>query len=320
MKVKSLFNCTQQELYLTAPLAWAFCRRNLARFSKLKGFYTEGYVDDRIEEVKAAKAIPNHKIRKDEPSTHKILMDAAIEDCCYYFTLLKALILTAFKGDLLATKLDAAGASFFDKAESGNEGALGDLNDSALQFIQNNEAALKANNNMTDTFLSDYQAVVDDYNTHRANYTNSSTVATTTTVDNTNANNALYTSVMEMLSDGRAIFRKEPELRDQCTFSNFLDQVVETSVAGMRGKVSILGETKGIPNVKVTIGGRDKQVQTNKSGRYDMPQLAAGKYTIIFSCEGYKDVVVKEFEVKTGVYNTLNVAMEAVVEVLNAAA
>ena len=43
MKKTSSFNCTQQELYLAVALAWALCRKNSSRFSKLKGFYTEGY-------------------------------------------------------------------------------------------------------------------------------------------------------------------------------------------------------------------------------------------------------------------------------------
>ncbi len=314
MKSKTSFSCTQQELYLAAALAWAFCRRHLARFAKLKGFYTEGYILERLAEIQAAKDIPNYKIRKDEPTTNKILMDEAIEDCCYYFTMLKALISTAFEANLYAAKLDAAGQSYFIKSESGNEGALTDLNDTAIKFIQANEEALKAKNNMTNSFLKDYEAVVANYKTCRTNYTNSSTDYTSLTVDNTTANNTIHATMMDMLKDGQAIFRKEPELRDQCTFTNFLDQVVEVSVAGIRGKVKIMGEKKGINKVKITIEGREKVVETNKQGRFEIPQIAAGKYFITFTVKGYKTVIFKDFEVKTGVYNTLNVEMEATTE------
>ena len=81
MKAKSLFSCTQQELYLALPLAWALCHKNLSRFAKLKGFYTEGYINDRLADIAAAKAIPNNKTRKDDPNTHRVSLDEATEDC-----------------------------------------------------------------------------------------------------------------------------------------------------------------------------------------------------------------------------------------------
>ncbi len=311
MKAKNLFNCTQQELYLALPLAWALCHKNLSRFAKLKGFYTEGYVNDRLAEIAAAKAIPNYKTRKDEPNTYRVSLDEATEDCCHYFVMLKSLIGSAFRPELLEVKYDAAGSAFFNKAEQGNEGAMNDLNDTAIQFIQKNEADLKANNNMQDTFLTDYQAVVAHYNTQRKAYNESAKMATGLTKDNSEANNNIYKMMMAMMADARVIFRKEPVLRDQFTFTNVLDQVVSASVAGIRGKVMNVETEKGIEKVKITIDGKDKTYETDKFGKFDIAQLANGEYMVTFSCKGYKDVVFEEFEVKTGVYNTLNVTMEA---------
>ncbi len=312
MKKKYSFKCTQQELYLAVPLAWALCRKNLSRFSKLKGFYTEGYINDRLAEVEVAKAIPNYKTRKDEPSLNRVYLDEAIVACCDHFLMLKSLIASAYRVDLLEGRYDAAGSTYFAKAEQGNEGAMNDLNDSALKFVQNNEADLKANNNMSATFLADYNEVVEQYKTYRLAYTESSSTASDLTKDNTEANHNLYKMMMAMLADAKVIFRREPELRDQFTFTNVLDQVVSTSVAGIRGKVTNEETEKGINKVKITINGKEKVYETNKLGKYDIAQLANGTYTITFSCAGYKNVVFEEFEVKTGVYNTLNVAMEAI--------
>ena len=47
--------------------------------------------------------------------------------------------MSAFQAELLEAKYDAAGSSFFNKAEQGNEGAMNDLNDSAIKFIKNTE-------------------------------------------------------------------------------------------------------------------------------------------------------------------------------------
>lgn len=312
MKKKYSFKCTQQEVYLAVPLAWALCRKNLARFAKFFGYYTEGYVTDRIAEVAVAKAIPSYYMRKDEPNTKRVFLDAAIVDCCHYFLLLKSLISKTYRAEMLENKYKAAGTMYFDKAEQGNEGALNDLNDLAIKFITANEADLKADNKMTDIFLAEYQAAVDTYNAHRVAYKHSSETASSQTQDNSEANENLYKTMMAMFADAQIIFRKEPEMRAQFTFTNILDKVVSTSVAGIRGKVINKATEKGIEKVKIAIEGKEKTYETDKSGKYDIAQLANGTYTVIFSCEGYKDVVFDEFEVKTGVYNTLNVVMEPI--------
>ncbi|MBL7814335.1 MAG: carboxypeptidase regulatory-like domain-containing protein [Saprospiraceae bacterium] len=313
MKKKATFSCTQQELYLAANLAWSLFGKHRERFAKLKGFYTEGFIADRLAEVAAAKAIPNFKVRKDEPSTYRVYLDEAIEDCAHYFLMLRVLIDSAFRQELLEAKYDAAGLSYFAKAVQGNEAAMNDLNDSAIQFIVKNEADLKANNNMQAGFLAEYQAVVTNYEVQRKAYNESATMATTLTQDNTEANNNVHKAMMTMFADARVIFRKEPELRDKFTFAYVLEQVVSASVAGIRGKVKFEGLKKPFPAVKVAVEGTDKLVESDSLGRYEIPQLANGTYALIFTCKGYKDVFIEEFEVKTGVYNTLNVAMEAVV-------
>jgi hypothetical protein len=62
---------------------------------------------------------------------------------------------------------------------------------------------------------------------------------------------------------------------------------------------------KAVPMLLTT-----KSVETNKLGRFDIPQLANGICTIVLTAQGFKTVTMNKFEVKTGVYNTLNVAME----------
>ncbi len=310
MKKKYSFKCTQQELYLAVPLAWGLCRKNLARFAKFYGYYTEGYVTDRIAEVAVAKAIPSYYMRKDEPNTKRVFLDEAIVDCCHYFLLLKSLISKTFRAEMLDNKYKAAGTVYFDKAEQGNEGALNNLNDLAIKFVTAHEADLKADNMMTDTFLAEYQAVVATYNAHRAAYKDSSTMASSQTQDNTEANENLYKTMMAMFADAQIIFKKEPEMRTQFTFTNVLNQVVSAGVAGIRGKVTELGTKKGVNKVKIVIEGKDKTYETDKLGKFDIAQLANGEYKITFSCTGYKDVVFVDFEVKTGVYNTLNVEMQ----------
>jgi Carboxypeptidase regulatory-like domain len=271
-----------------------------------------------LEEVKTAKAIPNQKARKDDSNTHRIYLDTAIDECCFYFKSLKALILSAFDKNLQETKLETAGIAYYTKACSGNQGALGDLNDTAIQFIENNEAALKANNNMAGTFLADYKDAIAAYEIQRTNYQNSSKIASNLTLDNTAANNAIYTKMMDMFADAKVVFAKDPDIRELFTFTNVSSEVISPSVAGLRGKVTVLGEKKSIADAVIAISGRDKTLTTNKTGRYDLAQLASGIYTVTVTAKGFKDVVIENVEVKTGTYKTLDVEMEKIAEAAEA--
>ena len=225
MRKTATFNCSQQELYLTSKQAWALCRKHLPRFARLKGFYTEGYIEDRLADVASAKAIPNHKMRKDEPSTNHIYMMVAIRECGGCFQVLKSYIRTAFDEDLQKKKLDAAGQSFFAKAMSGNQAKLNDLNETALQFIASNVADLMKNDNMNAFFWDEYKTVVAHYNTQRKTYIESKKIAQDMRKEKTTANNNVHKNMMKMFSDAKAIFKRDPDLRSQFTFDGILADI-----------------------------------------------------------------------------------------------
>lgn len=225
MRKTATYNCSQQELYLVSAMAWGLCRKHLPRFARVFGFYTEGYIEDRLAEMAAAKAIPNHYARNDAPTSNHIYLMEAIKDCGDCFQVLKSYIRKAFEGDLQKIKLDAAGQSFFAKAMSGNQGKLNDLNDTALQFIESNAADLMKNDNMNAAFLDEYKAVVAHYNALRQTYTDSKKAAKDLRVDNTIANNNVHKKMMKMFADAKILFRREPDLRSQFTFDSILAQV-----------------------------------------------------------------------------------------------
>lgn len=225
MRKTASFNCSRQELYLVSERAWRLCSNHKAQFARLKGYYTEGYIADRLAEIASARVVPNYTTRKDEPTTlHVYLMDA-IKECGGYFQVLKLYIHTAFEGDLRKKKLDAAGQSFFAKAMSGNQGKLNDLNNSALQFIASNAENLMQNENMNADFLDEYKTVVAHYNALQKTYTESKTVAQDLRKENTIANNNVHKEMMKMFADAKVVFRRDPALRTQFTFDSFLAKV-----------------------------------------------------------------------------------------------
>lgn len=225
MRKTATFNCSQQELYLVSERACGLCRTHLPRFARLIGYYTEGYIDDRLAEIATAKAILKHYARNDAPTSNHIYLVEAIKDCGDCFQVLKLYIRKAFEADLQKIKLDAAGQSFFAKAMSGNQGKLNDLNESARQFIASNAADLMRNDNMPAAFLEEYTAVVARYNALRKTYTESKTIAKDLRKENTIANNNVHKQMMKMFADAKVLFRREPDLRSQFTFDSVLAQV-----------------------------------------------------------------------------------------------
>lgn len=225
MRKTATFNCSQQELYLVSEMAWGLCRVHLPRFTRQFGFYTEGYLDDRLAEVAAARAIPSHTSRKDAPTSNHVYLEDAIKDCGYCFQILKLLIKKTFEGDLQKVKLKAAGQQLFAKSMSGNQAKLNDLNETALRFLENNAADLMADNNMNPLFVDEYKAVVARYDALRLTYNDSKLIAQNLASENTLANKNVHKNMMDMLKDAKVVFRRERDIRCLFVFDTLLKKV-----------------------------------------------------------------------------------------------
>jgi Carboxypeptidase regulatory-like domain len=311
------FGCAQQDLYLVCRLGWKACLRQLPAFTAFKPLYTEGYITERLLEVKAAEEIPDSKSRRDSSTETRIFMVEAIGECLACYQSLKRYIETAFPPSLYKSKLEAAGKSYFVKASNLNRQAASNLNTTALQFIKNNKQILYANNNMPATFLEQYQTCCDRYKTLQEDYIGLSTDAKIVTTDNTDANNDLYDKVISMFKDAQEVFRKSPQLQAQFTFSSVLFAAVGSGTATIRGLVTNGLDDKAIEKAQVKIQYDDKFVETNKKGKYEINQLAGGKYNVVITAQGFKDVLIEDFEVKTDTFNQLDVAMELILILAN---
>ena len=205
MRKTAAFNCSQQELYLVSEMAWGLCRKHLPRFARIFGYYTEGYIDDRLAEIAAAKAIPGHTTRKDAPTSNHLYLKETVKDCGDCFQILKIYIKGAFNEDLQKIKLNAAGQSFFAKAMSGNQAKLCELNETALHFLEKNAADLMANDNMKPHFVDEYKAVVARYNALQQTYIESKKNAKELSLKSALAHKNLHKQMMGMLKDAKGV-------------------------------------------------------------------------------------------------------------------
>jgi Carboxypeptidase regulatory-like domain len=304
------FNCAQQDLYLVCRLGWKACSRQLPAFAAFKPSYTETYISAMLAEVKAAEEIPDSKARRDSSTETRIFMVEAIGDCLACYQSLKRYIETAFTPNLYKSKLEAAGQTNFKKATTLSRQAVSKLNTTAIQFIKNNKDVLTANNNMPISFIAQYEACCERYKSLQEDYIGLSTDAKALTGDNTDANNAIYDKVISMFKDAQEVFRKSPQLQATFSFSSVLFAAVGSGTASIRGFVTNALDQKAIEKAQVRVQYDEKFVETNKKGRYEINQLAGGKYNMVITAQGFKDVLIEDFEVKTDTFNQLDVAME----------
>ena len=92
-------------------------------------------------------------------------------------------------------------------------------------------------------------------------------------------------------------------------FSTLLAKVDATKNAGINGKTTIGGGKKGLADVTVTEPISGKTYVSEKDGFFEITPLTEGKYTLVFSIEGYETQTITSNDVKTGVMKRLNVEM-----------
>ncbi len=317
MKRKTLFGCSQQELYVITSLFWNSVLRFLPQFSSIFPFYTTAYVAERLKKIEEARAIPNQVSRQDDKKTKGLLLDDALADCLTLHRTLKAYIVRLYpNAELQKVKLDASGQKHFAKAASGNRGALGDLNDAAIQFLTNNAPDMVGKNIVPDNFFARYQTTVEQFKIAQTDYINAANDVRDLTADNTDANNDIYQEMTQGIDEAKIVFAKDAAQSDYFSVSNFLFLVSGSSFAGLKGTITDAVTNKGLKDAQIWISGKDKPLTTDKYGKYDLGQLGNGTYTVRVVAEGYTEQIFDKYDIKVGVYNYLNVAMQVLTTVV----
>jgi hypothetical protein len=174
--------------------------------------------------------------------------------------------------------------------------------------LEENQAALMANDTMPKSFMNDFNAAVAK---NKASYNAWLTLSkgmgkADAKVEAFNAVNTTLSAAFKVAN----LFYTDinPTLAHQFTFTAQLSQVQGTKNAGINGKV-LNADKKAVPNLVVTIQGSDKTSGCDDEGRYEITPLSMGKYTVIFTAPGYVTQIFKDEVVKTGVTTRLNVVM-----------
>lgn len=308
--MKANYNCAQAELYTICRLAWGLCIDYLTEFSALKQRYTVQYVQDRLSSVELASQRADFQARSEKGETARIALLEHKEQCLKLFGFLKRYISSAYPSGLHKPKLEAAGINYYADAQNNNWEQLQAMLGSAVNFVQANEAELLADDNMAVGFAANLAQVSRDYNNLYDTFLTESRKVEIKTADKIGLNNSIYMDLQELLEDGKAIFFDNDTMYKQFTFSYLLQLTSGVATAGVKGYITDAVTRRPIVGAEVLLVEKDKVAITEGDGRYEMLQVAAGKYTILVKAFGYVSYVKEEHVVKIGTVSMLSVALE----------
>lgn len=316
--MKSDFNCSQQELYVTARAGIQSFRDNLAEFEDFSGIYTTQWADNLLAKIAAAELLPDAQARSAESEVQRVNLAAATDALTELWQRLKRYITKGFPEAELKIRLGEAGANYYNKAANYNWDAVLSLGTTANNFITNHLAALTANNNMPAGFAATFSTAAQNVPVLYADYIQLEEQKTVDTALKSKANNEIYKTLMTMFLDGQEIFKKDEPLKKQFVFDEVLRHAGGKNTTGFKGLVFSNAHAMPIEGVLVEAENHPYSKLTDEDGHFEFNQIAADTYTFHISKPGF-DPITTQVVLATGVTKTQNFKMNALASVGNGA-
>ncbi len=201
---------------------------------------------------------------------------------------LKTYITIAFDADQVKDMLKMAGSQFYAKVSLKNWSAGHALIDAANSFIANNLDALTAHDNMPAGFQATFQSDGDAFVAAAADYAAAIVAAKQFTGQKKAANDAIYESLVTMLTDGKKVFANDKLAKKQFVFAE-LKKMFKGGSASLAGTITN-GVGNGIEGAVITSINGLYTGTTNKKGYYHIRRIAEGTYNFTITCPGYTPV------------------------------
>ena len=231
-EIIKLYNCSQGELYAVCEIAWNSCRTYLnptagtsKSFHGFKAFYTDAFIDARLDELFYAENLADEEYRSDEHETARVLLAEKMLPCIEKWQELKRYIEDAFAENLWKTKEEAAGLRYYKKASGENWEVCELLMRSGSKFINKNLAKLTAGDNMPAAFETEFNTLKDEFTTLFESFKALEESVFAQTEEKIKANNICYKAVEKMMKDGQRIFLKFPAIKKSFVFLQVLKLV-----------------------------------------------------------------------------------------------
>ena len=308
-----MYNCSADDLYLAIQYGWDLTEQHLAALAAYKSKYTSAFVKTHQDALRTAEDMPDQQARRAPTQAQRVDLVAKKDQVLTYFQFLVGYIEDTYQKDKVKIMTQSAGQAKYAKAQNNNWPSVKALLSSAVTFIENNQADLTADNNMPLDFLARFKQVRTDFDALYSLWNTDDSETYILTDEKINANNALYSTLMGVVSDAQKVFRHDAVLAQKFTFSALMGQIRGTTAAGVSGKVLILGTNDVLTNATITIASLNKSVQTDVEGRFELSPIAAGFYNIKIEAPNYEPFMLDNFEIKIGTIRRLNIEMQAVI-------
>ncbi len=311
--VQSEYNCSQQELYTVARLGWNSCSQHIVKFGNFKAKYIPAYITTHLNEITAASIIHDAQARGAKSEKLRVQLTEKNKEALDIWQGLKRYIADAFPENLQKATLEEAGQKHYEKASNYDWDATEGLLTSGSVFISDYQTELEADDNMPITFPAEFNTFKTEFTTLHQNFLNSREDSAVGTQDKVVANNVVYNKLVSMLLDGQYIFRKDEATKKQFLFSELLYKASGTGTAGIKGTVTDAITHLPLKNVEIKFLLTIKTGKTDDEGKYEIKQVAHGKFDIEASLEGYQTRTISEFEILIGNISTLNIELTPIV-------
>jgi hypothetical protein len=288
-QTKKLYSTSQELLYTICLAGWNLCSQYLTNFANLKAFYTAAFITDAVQAVTNAKQLTPSRQNIGARKEARINLLNATKVVLDNWQLLKVYITKAFAKDMVETKLEVAGASLYRKAFAGNWSAVRDLIDTANAFIADNLTALTDNENMPPQFQAAFQTDGDSCIALSVTFFDLDIAKQLAVNKKLDANNAIYSSLIEMMKDGQQIFKDNEAVKKQFVFSYLVATHSGDGSASLSGYI-VNANNQPVEGVLLISRDQKYKATTNAKGHYRIGRIAAGNYTFSITCPGYSPI------------------------------
>lgn len=275
-EVKSIYECTELELYAIAELGYNNLEGDLAAFAAVSTKYTAAFLTALRKTRTAAMALPDEEARNVE---HEVLRNKLVKDLLPpvldNFNLLKGYIKDGWPDENPEPRYEAAGGKKYPKAAQKNwENAEG-LNESMKKFINAHTAKLTDPGGMPDTFPP--KVIADDGNFSTSyDLFMQARETSPARAEKVNANNLLHKELMNVLEDGaERVFRNDAAKQKNYVFATLKDIVSPPGSASLRALVLREDDTP-VEGASVTIRLKDAE----------LVEIVAPPITVVTDAEG----------------------------------
>ncbi len=302
-----IYGCTKELLYTICLACWNSCSNYQTVFAAFKALYTPEFIADALQNVKDAQALPDSRQAIAARAAARINLIEAADAVKVNWQKLKAYITQAYSKEVAPAMLEGAGASLYKKVSGDNWSAIRSLIDAANSFMSQNLSALTDNENMPASFPEVFQSAGGDFLELSVTYFNIDNAKKMAVTQKTDANNAIYESVISMCKDGQQIFKEDVAIKNLFVFEQQL------AIRKGAGSASLSGYIKNdaqLPVIGALIASNELGYQafTNDKGYFSIKRLVAGDYTISVSFPGYSPVE-QQVSLTAGVGSKMNLIL-----------